>query len=255
MPPKHKLNPAKDSQGSHLLTSFGVTSIPKTGTPKIIRPDASPPPGLDTTYEKWDRQNYKTIHGADSHKTLHLFLLSQASLRGLATGQQNSKNHFLKFLIQKYDELLAEDNKLPPQERKALSYLANAALVYSNQHPNEVAALEATTGGEVDAPGLEMPPLQPLTAQKWSSPNLDSSHSSHSSRYSSRYSSSDRYQQGRVPKNKPQFWHSSLEPLPTVGRPGFFLLFFVFSLPTNLLHSHFNRHSRTKRTNRPIFCH
>ena len=158
MPPKTKIK-AKDAIGTRPL-QFGVST-------KIIRADAPPPPGLDTSYEKWCRQDYKTIPGGESHKQLKQFLLFQAGIRGVATGQQNQKNHFLKFLIMKYDQILTDDDKLPPTQRKLLSRLAEEALQYTNDHPAEVAALEATTGGEVVTvtPGLEMPPLQPLTGR------------------------------------------------------------------------------------------
>ena len=148
MPPKLKLS-AKDSAGTRPLFSV------------IIRSDAPVPPGLDTTYDKWSRQDYKSIPG-DSYSTLHHFLLHQAELRGLATSQQNQKNAFLKFLMIKYDNLLSDDNKLPPTRRKTLPTLAADALKYTNHHPVEVAAVEETTGGEVAVPGLEMPPLSNL---------------------------------------------------------------------------------------------
>ena len=151
MPPKLKLS-AKDSAGTRPLFSV------------IIRSDAPVPPGLDTTYDKWSRQDYKSIPGG-SYSTLHHFLLHQAELRGLATSQQNQKNAFLKFLMIKYDNLLSDDNKLPPTRRKTLPTLAADALKYTNHHSIEVAAVEETTGGEVAGPGLEMPPVQQLTGR------------------------------------------------------------------------------------------
>ena len=138
MPPKLKLS-AKDSAGTRPLFSV------------IIRSDAPVPPGLDTTYDKWSRQDYKSIPGG-SYSTLHHFLLHQAELRGLATSQQNQKNAFLKFLMIKYDNLLSDDNKLPPTRRKTLPTLAADALKYTNHHPVEVAAAEETTSGEVAVP-------------------------------------------------------------------------------------------------------
>ena len=131
----------------------------------VIRADAPTPPGLDTTYDKWSRQDYKTLPGGESFTQLHAFLLNQATIRGLGIGQQNQKNSFLKFLMMKYDNLLSEDNKLGPTRRKTLATLAGAALKYTNEHPSEVAALEPTTGGEVFVPGLELPPLQLLTGR------------------------------------------------------------------------------------------
>ena len=83
----------------------------------------------------------------------------------LLPANKTKKNAFLKFLMIKYDNLLSDDNKLPPTRRKTLPTLAADALKYTNHHSIEVAAVEETTGGEVAGPGLEMPPVQQLTGR------------------------------------------------------------------------------------------
>ena len=103
MPPK-KLVPA-DAKGMRPL-----------GT-SIVRADSSPPEGLDTSYDKWTRNDFKKVPGAENVPVLHQFLLAQATIRGLATGQQNKPNGYLEFVIQKYDQLLENDNKKTPTAR------------------------------------------------------------------------------------------------------------------------------------------
>ena len=72
MPPKLRPGDAGNTRPLSYYATSGST---------VIRADAPSPLGLDTTYDQWTTQKYKSIPDAQTYTTLHLFLLNQASIR------------------------------------------------------------------------------------------------------------------------------------------------------------------------------
>ena len=118
------------------------------GRPKVVRNVTPDDPALNKEYAKWTKDHFTSTTPAHECKSLHAFLVKQASVR-LFTNHHNSKNTALAAWIKSFDLLKEEDDVKEGHKRQTIVSLVAKAAESSKDAPAE------DTGEEDSAPVVE----------------------------------------------------------------------------------------------------